>query len=1021
LSTSSEHPPHQELVDFGLGILGPDQTSQIEQHLDDCNECHDTLLNLADDTFTELVRSLPEPVETPLPNASHGASPDEERTDAAEPNSESSHAATMIVPSGQSLERSDLPADLMDHPRYRIVDQIGKGGMGDVYRAEHRLMNRSVALKLINSQLVKHPQGVKRFQREVQAAARLTHPNIVTAFDAEQAGAVHFLAMEFVEGTDLATIVLDRGPMPVGEACECIRQVADGLQHAHEQGMVHRDIKPHNLMLSPDGQVRILDFGLASFATESALIDDDAAGDSNADTAARHLTALGSVMGTPDYIAPEQARDAHSADIRADIYSLGCTLYYLLSGEPPHKADSIVEKLQAHAEHAPEAIESLRTDVPEHLADVIRRMMSKDPEERFQTPAEVAAALEPFVAKHSTSVQSVPPQSGIRRLLSSPAGWFSAVLLAGVILVMTTQGNFEVRSDIDGVQVTISKGSETFRVFDVNSGTSIFWLPSAEFQVRARGDVDVAVSQKDVQITWMGKQIIKIEQVPQSSEAFGPQKMSGEQIAASAEREDDVASHPSADATEESSSTADRLQGKWVPVSGHLGITPISAEQLERMSITLQDNRAELTGPENTQTQPGTFAINVEHAPHHIDLIAPDGKERFPGIFEFDDDRLRLAFIDEDYARPTDFSASDRPGHITAVFVRAADAQAAKQKTDRLPLELQSARAFLAELDKDRFDSAYDFLAAPLRQKTTRNQFSQAMQKLRDTYGTAARRSLHRIQAFDSSAEQPDGTYAGIQYKSEFKNQKEVWESILLTLDSDDNWRVRRYTNTLEPESFSDLNNDQKRKKLSKPPSTTGPNSPPRRTGILTNPPAVPSGGVPVGKNLIADPSLEDTRTGSLPQSWSAWLDDGPNFKCEVVEGGVTGRHCLQISGEGTRGVVFCTSIPMDRTKRYALRGRVRVEGEAGTWAVIKLNYFNKSGWLGVDDRAGVTSNDFDWKLLKKTDMADRYPTATLMVPTCHIEGNGTAWFDDLEVIAYDGDKLPTNFDATHGKNNRMK
>jgi hypothetical protein len=198
----------------------------------------------------------------------------------------------------------------------------------------------------------------------------------------------------------------------------------------------------------------------------------------------------------------------------------------------------------------------------------------------------------------------------------------------------------------------------------------------------------------------------------------------------------------------------------------------------------------------------------------------------------------------------------------------------------------------------------------------------------------------------------------------------------------------------------------------------------------LTNPPKLPPEGVPVGRNLIVDPSLEETPTGQLPPGWFAWLDDGPNFKCEVVEGGVIaidnasgaiGKHCLQISGTGTRGVVFATSIPLDRTKRYALKGRVKVEGEAGTWAVIKLNYFNNTGWLGVDDRAGVTTGDLDWKLLEKTDRADQYPAATLLVPTCHIEGNGTAWFDDLEVIAYDRETLPENFDARHGKNNRMK
>jgi hypothetical protein len=196
---------------------------------------------------------------------------------------------------------------------------------------------------------------------------------------------------------------------------------------------------------------------------------------------------------------------------------------------------------------------------------------------------------------------------------------------------------------------------------------------------------------------------------------------------------------------------------------------------------------------------------------------------------------------------------------------------------------------------------------------------------------------------------------------------------------------------------------------------------PQQRVGLLTNPPTLPPEGLPTGRNLIMDPSLEETPTGQLPKGWFAWLNDGPNFKCEVVEGGVTGKHCLQISGTGTRGVVFATSIPLDRTKRYALKGRVKVEGEAATWAVIKLNYFNNTGWLGVDDRIGVTGSDLDWKLLEKTDAANKYPTATLLVPTCHIEGNGTAWFDDLEVIAYDRDRLPADFDAVHGMNNRMK
>lgn len=374
MTKSSEHPQQQQLVDFGLGKLEPDQTSEIEEHLDYCEQCHETLLSLADDTFTGLVRSLPEPHKQPLttdapPSISHAdmergtesdGPPDaSEEADGAAAD-ESIQAATMLVQPAAPIEVSELPAELQDHPRYQIMDQIGQGGMGSVYRAQHRLMNRAVALKLINPQLIRHPQAVERFRREVQAAAQLAHPNIVAAYDAEQAGDVHFLAMEFVEGTDLAAVVSRRGQLPVNEACDYIRQAALGLQHAHEKGMVHRDIKPHNLMLSPDGQVRILDFGLAGFATESAIIESDSTGGTEGDTTPLHLTTFGSVMGTPDYIAPEQARDAHAADIRADVYSLGCTLCYLLSGKAPFTADSVVDKLKAHAEQDPPALDNLR-------------------------------------------------------------------------------------------------------------------------------------------------------------------------------------------------------------------------------------------------------------------------------------------------------------------------------------------------------------------------------------------------------------------------------------------------------------------------------------------------------------------------------------------------------------------------------------------------------------------------------------------------------------------------------------
>ena len=260
---------------------------------------------------------------------------------------------------------------------------LGSGGMGTVYRAEHRLMDRPVALKVIRGDLLGDPALVERFRREVRSAARLaSHPNIVTAYDAEQAGETHMLVMEFVEGTDLARLVDRRGPLPTGEACEYARQAALGLQHAFEDEMVHRDIKPQNLMRTTRGQVKILDFGLARFASEVGTLGG--------------VTAEGMVLGSADYIAPEQIEDPHAADIRADIYSLGCTLYFLLAGRPPFPDRSLIQKLIAHREKTPRPIGEIRADVPPELAHVVERMMAKEPARRFQTPDDVARALAPF-------------------------------------------------------------------------------------------------------------------------------------------------------------------------------------------------------------------------------------------------------------------------------------------------------------------------------------------------------------------------------------------------------------------------------------------------------------------------------------------------------------------------------------------------------------------------------------------------------------------------------------------------
>jgi hypothetical protein len=312
---------------------------------------------------------------------------------------------------------------------------------------------------------------------------------------------------------------------------------------------------------------------------------------------------------------------------------------------------------------------------------------------------------------------------------------------------------------------------------------------------------------------------------------------------------------------------------------------------------------------------------------------------------------------------------------------------------------LTAAQEWLKLVDTGKYSESWETSAKINRDGVTQQTMIDAYNELFRPLGQLKSREHRSSEYTTQMPRAAEGEYAVIQFNTQFINGRVV-ETVVLTREADGQWRVSGYFHAQE---------------------RSPPTSPPQRAGLLTNPPKLPPGGLTVGKNLIVDPSLDETQTGQLPNGWFAWLNDGPDFKCEVVEGGVTGKHCLQISGTGTRGVVFATSIPLDRSKRYSLKGRVKVEGEAGTWAVIKLNYFNKTGWLGVDDRVGVTSSDLDWKLFEKTDIADQYPAATLIVPTCHIEGNGTAWFDDLEVVAYDRDKLPADFDAKHGKSNSMK
>jgi serine/threonine protein kinase len=255
---------------------------------------------------------------------------------------------------------------------YVLLDRLGEGGMGTVYKGRHQTMGRIVAVKVIRKDRLANAEAVKRFRREIQATAQLSHPNVVSAYDAGQEGEMHYFTMEYVDGIDLGRLLKQNGQMPVREACDAIRQGALGLQHAFEKGMVHRDIKPANLLRGRQGGiVKLLDLGLARLENDEVT---------------KNLTQIGKIVGTVDYIAPEQALDSRSVDVRADIYSLGCTFYHLLAGHVPHPEGNTYERLARHRWEEPTPVERVRTEVPADVAMVIRKMMAKKAEDRFQTP-----------------------------------------------------------------------------------------------------------------------------------------------------------------------------------------------------------------------------------------------------------------------------------------------------------------------------------------------------------------------------------------------------------------------------------------------------------------------------------------------------------------------------------------------------------------------------------------------------------------------------------------------------------
>ncbi len=499
------HPSADALRGFATGRLDDETAAVVMSHLDGCPDCCRAAAAVSGDDFLDRLREAHRPGSTPAPAESP-----------ADATRASRQAASPVA---------NLPPEFADHPQYEILRELGRGGMGVVYLARNKLMDRLEALKVVNKALLGRPGAVERFVREIRAAARLNHANVVAAYSAVESGELLAFAMEYVEGEDLARLVQKQGPLPVADACYYVQQAALGLQHAFERRMVHRDMKPQNLILAREGQrpiVKVLDFGLAK-VTRARNEDTDLTGD-------------GAMLGTPAYVAPEQALDPSRADIRADVYSLGCTLYYLLTGEPPFQGRSLYGVLQAHQSTEARPLNLVRPEVPGELAAVVRKMMAKGPAERYQTPMALAQALAPFVKRGANgpvgpeSPPDLPADTPHVGKPSSKRKWLigagipGGVLLLGllglcagtVLRVKTPQGTLVVEVDVPNPDVYVDGGKMTVRWDDSGKKAEIRVRPGTR-EVRVTKDGFAAFGER-VELSDDQRRVIRarLEQQPRA-------------------------------------------------------------------------------------------------------------------------------------------------------------------------------------------------------------------------------------------------------------------------------------------------------------------------------------------------------------------------------------------------------------------------------------------------------------------------------------------------------------------------
>lgn len=583
-------PHNDQLASFVRCELSEEVAANVLDHLDHCPHCEETVAKLELTIKSVLPGAVPTMIS--MPYAEESACQRAVQTLVNEFTAAAPEASPVI--DAKSPAASDQQSDFQTLRDFRIVEKVGQGGMGTVYKAVHQRMQRTVALKVLPSGMIGDQSAIARFNREMSVLGQLNHPNIVQAFDAGDHDGQHYLAMEFIEGEDLATVLRKHRRLNIPDACLAVCQVASALQYAHEKGFVHRDIKPSNLMLAEvvgaDGKqqaiVKVLDLGLAR-VFEQAIVDQD--------KPTAELTSAGQIMGTLDYMAPEQGTDSHQVDIRTDIYSLGATLYKLLTGETPfaeHATKPPMQRLMAMATLEVPRVSSKRPEIPEKLAAVLHRMLEKDPARRFQTPVELLRALEEFTTEanllalmrpdaatatdseqSSTSTKSLPLPAtshrggnrGVRRSLAMLGGFSAFVLLSAILVLTTRHGRIEVTSP-DGtlpadLKVAVSNGGDSVEILQADNQWSAK-VVNGEYQLQLTGGDDrFEIKESKLTVSRMGKTVVVVE-LRKADSVAGAKTNASPDASGAGSKMSDAKAVPSDNKTVPSSPPADAAEDK---------------------------------------------------------------------------------------------------------------------------------------------------------------------------------------------------------------------------------------------------------------------------------------------------------------------------------------------------------------------------------------------------------------------------------------------------------------------------